>query len=532
MELHQGEQIMPIKCFCTISAALILAVCVVSCIYIQFPPEFAENNQPEKSVVDVKITVAAEGGNPQVKTVVRSYSVVQTTAGTIARSGRDPVTIKEDFSSSTINPAFCLDGRGKCDWRVADGVLTMDQGGSPSDAGLLKIWEPLDVAEEMTIKVKARAYNYGGPGPCPNCCPFSLAQATGQSGDIIWADGVIVCTIYSDERFVIAYRNENSDVEWHPGVGWEKATGCSFKTDPTEYYIIEFRSNGDDWRITVKDKNGKMLTETSPVSWRLVRNANKAWYFNMGEASVGYYFCDMDVDYVYAEYTPKNDRYIIENFDSGVLEKHFILENAGETCWKISDGSLSMKQTGRVEDAGIVLLKDNLDIAKPMVIKTKTRFRNATMNGWYGYSMFCIGQDSSDPGIIRGFNGQIHICETPEGNIRIIYDTADKGVFKCWHSPTQRWEVCTPEIFSYKGPGAAYHIAEFYSDGKEFYIVIKDDSGKVLVKTSPVKWSDVENLGPPYQFYFGEWSTGYYSADMDVDYIHASYSIQTNPGKF
>jgi hypothetical protein len=448
----------------------------------------------------------------------------------VARTGRDVVEFVEDFSSSKINPLFVLDDRGNCEWRVASGVLTLDMGGSPSDAGLLILNEPLDLTKEMTFKVRARAYNYGGGGWGPNSCLLSLAQATGRAEDIIWADGMIVCTVsnIADGRFIIAYRNADSDIEWHPGAGWEKTTGCSFKTDPTAYHTIEFHSNGTEWSITVKDATDKPLACTDPVPWKSVRNTDKAWYFNMGEASVGYYYSDMDVDYVHATYTPKNDRLIIENFDSKTPDDHFEIVKSGDCSWNVSSGMLKLEQCGKESDAGIVLLKDNLNVAMPIDIETKVRFSKATMPGWYGYSCFTIGQSANAPGILGGFDGQISVLETPEGNIRLLYVTPAVEV-KVWNG--SGWETCTANTVSYKAKSGEFRILEFHSDGCNWNIVLKDEAGRLLTRTSPVPWKNVRNSGASYKFFFGEWGTGYYSADMDVDYIHASYTKQSDKSK-
>lgn len=524
---------MSAKLFVFISVVIISAAALASCIYIELPPGYT-NNAPANSVVDVRITVSSEGTTAQLKAAANSYSVATSAGGTVSRSGRTPVEINEDFSSAAINPAFVMDGRGKCDWKISNGILTMDMGGNPSDAGVLKIMEPLELGGEMTIKVRARGYNYGGAGPRPNCNLFLLAHETGETADVVRTDSGIVCSAVSSGWMIIAYRNENGEVTWCPEGRWREGFGYSIKIAPEEYYTIEFHSNGTEWSIKVSDKDGKMLAATSPVSWKSLPKRDSAWYFIMGEPSDGYYWTDMDVDYIHANYTPKNDRFIVENFDPGALDKHFVLENAGATCWKISDGVLSMKQTGQVEDAGLVVLTDNLSVSMPINIETKVRFTKVTMSGWYGYNSFCIGQRTNAPGIVGGFAGRIGVDETPEGDMRILYDCRGnrEDAKKCWNAAQGKWETCTPATVSGKGEPGAFRIVEFHSDGCVWHIVIKNESGKILAKTSPVQWSDVRDADVPFQFYFGEWGTEYYSANMDVDYVRASYSYSKKPGTF
>jgi hypothetical protein len=301
-----------------------------------------------------------------------------------------------------------------------------------------------------------------------------------------------------------------------------------FKWEALKWYHVKIRYEQDDKGRTVTAEIGgkKFKSDTiEPPEWvRAWRNVNiglasgtgTAWFDNLTIRGRG----DKESDDKKKVVGKIN---ITEDFSDGKLDGHFALMNAGECTWKISSGVLTMKQTGKPTDAGVIIQKDNLNISKPMTIKTKVRFSNATTAGMYGYSCFAIAQKGVSPGIINGMHGKIYIVETPNGNIRILY-VNKSGIEMCWNLPTQTWEVCTPAINSYNGPAAAYRIVEFNSDGKEFNIVLKDDSGKVIVKTSPVKWGDVHSIGAPYQFYFGEWSLGYYSADMEVDYINISYT--------
>jgi hypothetical protein len=214
-----------------------------------------------------------------------------------------------------------------------------------------------------------------------------------------------------------------------------------------------------------------------------------------------------------------------EDFSDGALDPLFELENAGICSWSIESGLLKMEQGGYASDAGLVILHDNLNVSMPMTIKTKVRFSNPITPGWYGYSRFAIGQEVDAPGILRGFDGQIHIAETPEGNLRIHYETL-YGELKCWNNSAEQWEPCDPSSVSYYANPGDYYIVEFISDGTEWAITLKDESENVLAQTSLVAWSQTNNDGVPYKFYFGEWSTGYYSVDMDVDSIYVRYTPQ------
>ena len=69
-----------------------------------------------------------------------------------------------------------------------------------------------------------------------------------------------------------------------------------------------------------------------------------------------------------------------------------------------------------------------------------------------------------------------------------------------------------------------YHLAEFYSDGTEWYLVVKDQNGSTIMQTTPVLWANTENTGEDYWFFWGDDCTTYFHGDGESDYIYANYS--------
>jgi hypothetical protein len=217
---------------------------------------------------------------------------------------------------------------------------------------------------------------------------------------------------------------------------------------------------------------------------------------------------------------PANGSTVInEDFSDGTLDLPFVAIKTGNVTFNISGGILTMDMSGVATDSGLIVLTDHLDETKPMLLKT--RIRGSNISGTSSAN-FALGENTSASGILGGFDGQIFVVQGNDGKILIDYNDNLNGDHS-WNAQTSSWISADPSK-SYQGVVGSYYTLEFHSDGTQWYIVLRDSSENLILQTTPITWSGTRNIaGKDYQFYFGEWSTGYYYADQDIDYIYADY---------
>ncbi|TET35053.1 MAG: hypothetical protein E3J72_13030 [Planctomycetota bacterium] len=219
------------------------------------------------------------------------------------------IHIRDDFSDGKLDGRLGCDTAGDCTIKetAESGVLRIDTGSRPSNAGIVYAKKPLDISKPITIKHRCRIKGAGGlhawlaleirqkTGP-PECTGFEVLQRQQR----------ICVAVRSSGEYQIGYWNNNNR-----GIHWDKAkkkwstnTAIGFETDISVFHLIEFHSDKNGWYIVIKDKNGSILTRTSPVPWLKVKQSNEDYWFFFGIDCTDYFHGDGESDYIDIEFTP------------------------------------------------------------------------------------------------------------------------------------------------------------------------------------------------------------------------------------
>jgi hypothetical protein len=456
--------------------------------------------------------------------------------------GNEKYDIQEDFDDGTLDSRFGTVSSGTCAFfeNTATGFYQIDLGGSSSDAGIVYLKDPLDVTKPMTIKHRERILSSGG---AHGWAMLDINQSSAHPECVSFG------TLQPDQRIGVGMRSYNllqigyvkpdgNGMHWDPVNEEWTASSVGLTTPSDEFYTTEFHSDGTEWYVIVRDKNGSLLMQTTPVLWSAVKNDGDDYWFYWGDECTTYFYGDGESDYIYMNYTPKETGTISinENFGDGTLDSRFSTSENGTCSWSFPTGIMRMNCGTDKADAGIVRLNEAIDMTKECTIKTRARMYNIGDGGaypWWPHSSFLmITQRDACPEVApdsvvcasqRIYVGQ---CSKPshawDEHIDICYNNAS-GTLRGWDCVKQVWVNAGTET-PYKGVLGDYYTVEFHSDGTEWYIVIKDSSGTAVDTTTPVSWSNLKDSGDSYWWYAGEHFTDYYHSDMDVDSIYMNYT--------
>ncbi|TET36060.1 MAG: hypothetical protein E3J72_09470 [Planctomycetota bacterium] len=222
--------------------------------------------------------------------------------------------------------------------------------------------------------------------------------------------------------------------------------------------------------------------------------------------------------------------HIRDDFKDGKLDSRFETDSSGScSIYEDKDSGLFRADMGTSSgDAGIVYLKDALDVSKPITVKHRTRVLNA--NGLHCWNAFAIMQKAGYPQCVDLSTLQtqqrILVIMRSAGILQICYKNNSGGT-SSWNQTAGQWVTAGAPEFS--SAVSDFHLVEFHSDGTQWYIIIKDQSGSLLMQTDPANWSDVENTGEDYWFYWGDDCTTYFHGDGESDYIDIRYTPKKTP---
>jgi hypothetical protein len=220
---------------------------------------------------------------------------------------------------------------------------------------------------------------------------------------------------------------------------------------------------------------------------------------------------------------------IRDDFRDGKLDSRFgtdfsgscsIYEDKGSGLFRVDMG------TSR-SDAGMVYLKEPLDVSRPITIKHRNRVRNA--GGLYQWNAFVLQQRTGNPqcAAYRSYSpggGGLGVLMRSANALQIAYSNKNSKKSLWWDQEAKVWVPNAPDAPSVRSPVYEFHQAEFHSDGEMWYIVIRDKSGKVIMKSGKVAWSDMKDSGEDYRLFWGDDCTTYFHGDGDSDYIDIRYT--------
>jgi hypothetical protein len=449
------------------------------------------------------------------------------------------VFVFDTFGDGVLDSRFGTHSAGTCTFNenTGTGCFEIDEGTSNGDAGIVYLKDALDVTKPITIKHRTRLISGGGMHMWniisfqqntgyPQCADLATRQE-GQLLHIGFRPG-------GSPILEVAYlRSDEQPMYWDiAGSTWVLGSMPMNYVTISDFHTGEFHSDGSQWYFIVRDQSGTIIIQTDTVLWSELRDTGEDYWFLWGDDCTQYTYGDGESDYIYASYTPAGDAVsIYDDFGDGVLDSRFgthslgtctFNENTGAGVFEVNMGTSS-------GDAGIVYLKDALDVTKPMTFKHRSRVLGATgMNGW---SLFTLSQNTGYPQCGSGIpNKQVILAlmRAPNmplhnGAIQIFYENA-AGASMVWDETNTQWVPVTPTEPFIDVTVSDFHVAELHSDGSQWYMIIRDQAGTIIMQTTPVSWSGMYDSGDDYWFFWGEESTSYFYGDGESDYIEASYT--------
>jgi hypothetical protein len=193
----------------------------------------------------------------------------------------DVVEIRENFNDGNIDSRLAFDQNGNCKWKFKSGVMTMDLGTSPRDAGIIYLADPVDRDKPFLWKIRVRAYN--PTGNLFTNWPVTFIQSDEPPATIMGAEAlktVVLQALQFDGRsgnrgIRLGYRSPSSNFA-HNEVSWDgendvwsnRRHNYGHKGVIGNYYTFELHSDGKEFYYVLRDSAEKVLEKTEPVPWR------------------------------------------------------------------------------------------------------------------------------------------------------------------------------------------------------------------------------------------------------------------------
>ncbi|TET38505.1 MAG: hypothetical protein E3J72_03185 [Planctomycetota bacterium] len=228
--------------------------------------------------------------------------------------------------------------------------------------------------------------------------------------------------------------------------------------------------------------------------------------------------------------------HVRDDFGDGKLNSRFATDSSGTCEFKEhrKAGVFRIDMGTSDRDAGIVYLKDALDITKPMTFRHRARVLDS--RGLHGWNLFYIAQNTGYPQCadLRTIQQQQLICvhfRAPyppyhNGALEVGYVSSSGHPGLMWDQVNSRWVTGGPGQPFVKTTVSDFHLAEFHSDGGRWYVIVRDQSNAILIKTTPVSWSELYNDSEKnYWFIWGDDCTNHFHGDGESDYIDMTYTF-------
>jgi len=225
----------------------------------------------------------------------------------------------ENFNDGKIDERLVILTNGGTKHSIEKGVLFFDQTDSPRDAHMWYYNEPLDFTRPFTIRMRVKTANYVASA-VQGCCPLILRASETEfpalypGGRTAHPDEVLQVVLHGAERG-FAKGVERTGVGVHDGPQWnfKDKKWLSAKPDwydiaypypPAEFITLELHSTPENFYIKWRDKNGKSLYVTSPLSWKKVEKikGDKKVYLCGGEQLTSWWSNDQWIDFIEIKY--------------------------------------------------------------------------------------------------------------------------------------------------------------------------------------------------------------------------------------
>jgi hypothetical protein len=211
--------------------------------------------------------------------------------------------------------------------------------------------------------------------------------------------------------------------------------------------------------------------------------------------------------------------YLFEEFIDNSFDTRLATHDMSNTTWKLDGWFLVMEQ-GDWPDAGIVQLKEAVDVSRPLLFKTRAIAHHFGGGGNSHCSLLDVSL-SNDTNLLNGTEHIIRSRIFVDGYLHLEYQNS-LGQWMGWDHATGAW-VADAAAADYDSNGGGTFVTELHSDGTSWYLIVRSEYKDFVAKTAPVLWSQTRSNGEDHRLSLGQFDNTAYFNNMHIDYFHVIY---------